>query len=87
MRNTSDLRDRAESIMRLMEQRNELNLDIKAAFEAAASAGYNAKAMKKAIKVASMDADKRAKHEQEQGDLLLYLQELEQRNEGVRCAA
>ena len=81
MRNTSDLRNRAESIMRLMEQRDEIALDIKAAFEAAASAGYNAKAMKKAIKVASMDADKRAKHDSEQMDLEIYLRELDGRQE------
>jgi uncharacterized protein (UPF0335 family) len=76
MRN-SDLRQRAESIMRLMEQRDEISADIKAAFEAAASVGYNSKALRKAIKVASMDADKRAKHEAEQGDLILYLAEIE----------
>lgn len=73
----SDLRQRAESIMRLMEQRDELSADIKAAFEAASSVGYNSKAMRKAIKVASMDTDKRAKHEEEQSDLILYLEEIE----------
>jgi uncharacterized protein (UPF0335 family) len=85
MKNTSDLRDRADYIMRLMEQRDGIALEMKAAFEAAASAGYNAKAMKKAIKVASMEADKRAKHDSEQMDLELYLSELEGRQE--RAAA
>jgi uncharacterized protein (UPF0335 family) len=80
MRN-SDLKQRAESIMRLMEQRDEISADIKAAFEAAASVGYNSKAMRKAIKLASMDADKRAKHESEQMDLELYLAELEGTNQ------
>lgn len=78
MRN-SDLRQRAESIMRLMEQRDELTLDIKAAFDAAASVGFNKAAMRKAIKVAALDADKRAKHESEQSDLILYLAEIEGR--------
>lgn len=76
MRN-SDLRQRAESIMRLMEQRDELTMDIKAAFDAAASVGFNKAAMRKAIKVAALDADKRAKHESEQSDLILYLAEIE----------
>lgn len=78
MRN-SDLRQRAESIMRLMEQRDELTMDIKAAFDAAASVGFNKAAMRKAIKVAALDADKRAKHESEQSDLILYLAEIEGR--------
>ena len=76
MRN-SDLRQRAESIMRLMEQRDELTADIKAAFDAAASVGFNKAAMRKAVKVAAMDADKRAKHDSEQMDLELYLAEIE----------
>lgn len=75
----SDLRSRAESIMRLMEQRDELTMDIKAAFDAAASVGFNKQAMRKAIKVAALDADKRAKHESEQSDLILYLAEIEGR--------
>jgi uncharacterized protein (UPF0335 family) len=70
-----------------MEQRDEIALDIKAAFEAAASAGYNAKAMKKAIRVASMAADKREAHNAEQLDIELYLAELEGRQERERAAA
>lgn len=79
MKSNSDLRQRAESIMRLMEQRDELTMDIKAAFDAAASVGFNKQAMRKAIRIAGMDATKRAKHESEQGDLILYLQEIEGR--------
>lgn len=78
MRN-SDLRQRAESIMRLMEQRDELTMDIKAAFDAAASVGFNKQAMRKAIRIAGMDATKRAKHESAQQDLLIYLAEIEGR--------
>ena len=80
MRN-SDLKQRAESIMRLMEQRDEISADIKAAFEAAASVGYNSKAMRKAIKIASMDAKQRAHHESKQSDLFVYLAELEGTNQ------
>lgn len=79
MKTNSDLRQRAVSIMRLMEQRDELTMDIKAAFDAAASVGFNKAAMRKAIRVAALDADKRAKHESEQSDLILYLAEIEGR--------
>lgn len=73
----SDLKQRAESIMRLIEQRDELSADIKAAFDAAKSVGFNAAAMRKAIRIATLDSDKRAKHESEQMDLELYLAEIE----------
>lgn len=79
MRSNSDLRSRAESIMRLMEQRDELTMDIKAAFDAAASVGFNKAAMRKAIRIAGMDATKREKHNSEQMDLELYLSEIEGR--------
>jgi uncharacterized protein (UPF0335 family) len=46
-------------------------------YATAASKGYNAKALRKAIKIFRMDADKRAKHESEQSDLLIYLDQLE----------
>ena len=78
MRN-SDLRQRAESIMRLMEQRDELTMDIKAAFDAAASVGFNKAAMRKAIRIAGMDATKRAKHDSSQLDIEIYLAEIEGR--------
>lgn len=79
MKTNSDLRQRAESIMRLMEQRDELTLDIKAAFDAAASVGFNKQAMRKAIRIAGMDATKRAKHDSSQLDIELYLAEIEGR--------
>ena len=75
----SDLRQRAEHIGRLKDQRDEINADIKAAFEAAASAGFNRAALKAAIKIARMEKDKRAKHEQAQQDLFVYLEEIEGR--------
>lgn len=81
----SDLRDRAQSILRLMEQRDDLTADIKAAFDAAASVGFNKSAMRKAIKVAAMSSDKRAKHEQDAQEAQLYLFEIEGRE--MRAAA
>ena len=73
----SDLRQRAESVMRLMDQRDEITADIKAAFDAAKSVGFNAQAMRKAVAIARMDAAKREKHESQQMDLELYLAEIE----------
>ncbi len=75
----SDLRQRAEHIGRLMDQRDDLSADIKGAFEAAKSVGFNAAALKAAIKIARLDATKRAKHDSAQMDLELYLAELEGR--------
>jgi uncharacterized protein (UPF0335 family) len=79
MTTNSDLRQRAQSILRLMEQRDELTADIKAAFDAAASVGFNKTAMRKAIKVAAMSSDKRAKHEADAQEAQLYLFEIEGR--------
>lgn len=81
----SDLRQRAESVMRLMDQRDELTADIRAAFDAAKSAGFNAAAMRKAVSIARMDAAKREKHETQQMDLEMYLAEIE--SKAVREAA
>ena len=73
----SDLKQRAQSIMSLIEQRDELSADIKAAFDAAASVGFNKQAMRKAIRIATLDSAKREKHESEQMDLEMYLAEIE----------
>lgn len=75
----SDLKARAMTIQALLEQRDDISAEIKACFDSAASAGFNKSAMKKAIKITSMDADKRAKHDTEQMDLELYLREIEGR--------
>lgn len=77
MKTNSDLRQRAQSIMRLIEQRDELSADIKAAFDAAKSVGFNASAMRKAIRIATLDSAKREKHESEQMDIEVYLAEIE----------
>lgn len=73
----SDLRERAAHIARLQEQADEIKADIAAAYQAAKSAGYNPKALKAAVKIAAMESDKRAAHEQQQMDIELYLAEIE----------
>jgi uncharacterized protein (UPF0335 family) len=75
----SDLRERALRLIQLEEKAEDAKLDLKAAYDAAASAGYTKAALKRAIKLHRMDADKRAKHESAQADLILYLEELEGR--------
>jgi uncharacterized protein (UPF0335 family) len=79
MKSNSDLRSRAEHIMRLMEQRDDIAEDIKNSFDVAKSVGFNPAALRKAISVARMDAKKRAAHESAQTDLELYLAEIEAR--------
>ena len=75
----SDLKQRAEHIGRLLDQRDDITADIKGAFEAAKSVGFNAAALRKAIAIARMDSAKRAKHDEAQQDLIVYLAELEGR--------
>jgi uncharacterized protein (UPF0335 family) len=73
--------DRLKQIAReidVMEQeRRALSADIKERYDIAKSEGFTVKALKQAIKIHSMDQDKRAKHDAEQMDLELYLQQLE----------
>lgn len=73
----SDLRHRAQTIQALLEQRDDITAEIKACYDSAASAGFNKPAMRKAIKVAAMSQDKRAKHDSEEMDIELYLAEIE----------
>lgn len=81
----SDLSQRACRLIELEEAAEEAKLDVKAAYDAAASAGYTAKALKRAVKRVRMTAEQRAKHDSEQMDLELYLAEIEGRT--VREAA
>ncbi len=74
---TIDLTYFAKRIAGLEDQREAIKADLKDEYAVAASKGFNAAALKKAIKIARMDADKRAKHEAEQSDLILYLEALE----------
>ena len=75
----SDLRERALRLIELEERAEDAKLDLKAAYDAAASVGYTKAALKRAIKINRMDADKRAKHDSDQADLILYLEEMEGR--------
>ncbi len=79
MTTNSDLKQRAESILRLIEQRDELSADIKAAFDAAASVGFNKSAMRKAVRIAAMSSKTRQKYEAEAEEVQLYLAEIEGR--------
>lgn len=81
----TDLRTKAERISKLLDDVEDLKIEIKAAFEIAANEGYNAKALRQAIKIYRMDAKQRAKHDSGQTDLFLYLDTLEGKN--VRAAA
>jgi len=76
----SDLKRWAEAIIALEDQRKDITTEIADRYQDAKNAGYTVKAMKAAIKISRMDADKRAKHESEQSDLLLYLAEIEGRS-------
>ena len=75
----SDLRDRASKITALMDQADDIKTEIKDRYDDAKNAGYTVAALKRAIKLARMDADKRAKHDAAQMDLELYLAEIEGR--------
>jgi len=81
MKNTSELQSIASNISRLQDLIDDYKEEMKAAYEIAASKGYNAKALRKAIKIASMDAKQRAHHESKQSDLFVYLAELEGTNQ------
>lgn len=81
MTNT-DLRERAERLAQLEETAAEAKADVKAAYEAAKSAGYTVTALRKAIKIHGLTAEKRTKHDSEQMDLEMYLAEIE----GTRLA-
>ena len=81
----SDLTARAERIANLMDQIDDLKVELKAAFEIAKSDGYKPKVLRKAIAVYRMDPKKRAKHDEDQADMFLMLDELEGKTE--RAAA
>ena len=79
MRTNSDLRQRAERIGSLLDQIDDLKVELKAAYEIAKSDGFNPASLRKAIAIARLDDAKRAKHDDAQSDLLLYLDEIEGR--------
>lgn len=69
----------ALDIARLEEQRAELSDEIRQCYGMAKDEGFTPKALKQAIKIHSMDSDKRAKHDAEQLDMETYLANLEGR--------
>lgn len=76
---TTDLTQRASRISALMDKREDLDAEIKAAFEIAKNDGYKPAELRKAIKVYRMDDKQRAKHDDAQMTFALYLDELEGR--------
>ena len=77
MTSNSDLRQRAERIGSLLDQRDDIDVEIKAAFEIAKNDGFNPKELRRAIKVHRMDDKQRAKFDDGQMTFNLYLEELE----------
>ena len=73
MTTNSDLRERAERIAKLEEIATEAKADVKAAYDAARSAGHTPSALRKAIENHTLDDSK-------QMDLEMYLAEIEGRN-------
>lgn len=73
----SDLKQRAEKIIALMDQADEIKTEIADRFQDAKNQGFTVAALRKAIKVARLDGDKRAKHESAQLDFEMYLSEIE----------
>lgn len=74
---TVDLRYFASRIAGLEDEKSNISEQITEEYVVAANKGYNAKALRRAIKINRMDADKRAKHESEQSDIETYLANLE----------
>lgn len=79
MTSNSDLTRRAREIISREEAVEQAKEDLKAAYDAAESVGFTKKALKAAIKIHRLDADKRAKHDSAQMDLEMYLAEIEGR--------
>ena len=75
----SDLSARARSIMSLEDQKQDIADEITERYADAKNAGFTVAALKRAIKIARMDGEKRARHEAEQMDLMLYLAEIDGR--------
>jgi uncharacterized protein (UPF0335 family) len=76
----SELQRLADSIGRLEDDRKAASEAIADHYKEAKDRGYTVAALRNAIKLSRMDAEKRAKHESEQSDLLLYLAEIEGRS-------
>lgn len=79
MTSNSDLKRRALEIIQRHEAVDEAKEDLKAAYDAAESVGFTKKALRAAVKIHRLDAEKRARHDSAQMDLELYLAEIEGR--------
>lgn len=66
MTGNDDLAERVARIVQLEEAAAEAAADVKAAYDAAASAGYTKSALKKAISIHKLSPDKRKANESEQ---------------------
>lgn len=82
MRN-SDIKQRARDIAALHDAHDDAKAALAEAYDEAAAGGYSKAALKAAIKVHRLDTVRRAKYDEAQSDLLLYLQEIEGRREAA----
>lgn len=71
------LKTYAERISRLEAQKAEIASDIKDLYTEAGATGFDKKALKRAIKIASMNAEARRKQKEEDEVLGVYLQQLD----------
>lgn len=67
----------SDRLIRLEDERKALTADIKGIFDEAKSEGFTVSALRKAIRIRSLDAAKREKHDAEQTDLEIYLAQLD----------
>lgn len=79
----SDLRSRAQTIVALMDQADEIKTEIADRFQDAKNAGLTVSALRTAIRIHRLDGAKRAKHDAAQMDLEMYLSEIEGRREAA----
>lgn len=79
MTSNSDLQSRAREIISREEAVEQAKEDLKAAYDALGRVGFTKKALRAAVKILRMDAEKRAKFDSAQLDLEMYLAEIEGR--------
>ena len=75
----SPISDYAQRIGNLMTEREECQQAIAEVYADAKADGITVAALRKAIRIARMDTETRARHETEQTDLLMYLEHIERR--------
>jgi uncharacterized protein (UPF0335 family) len=74
------LKEYTARLVDLEGERTRISLMITHIYKEAKDDGFTASALRKAIKIHSMDSDKRAKHDAAQADLETYLAQLEGRD-------